>query len=124
MNLLPVLLLVQPRMLLAFLAARADCWLMFSLLSTKIPRSFSTALLPSCLVPSLYYCQGLFLPICRASHLSLLNFPRFLLAHSSSLFRSLWNATLPFSIIDWSSQFGNLCKCEYIPSPLSLQQSC
>jgi len=89
MNLLPVLLLVQPRILLAALAARAHYWLTSSLLCTKIPGSFSVELLPSHPVPSLHHCQRLFFLMFRASHLSLLNFVSFLLGHSSSLSRSL-----------------------------------
>lgn len=55
-------------------------------------------LLPRCPVSSLYCCQGLFLPRGRTGHLSLLNFMRFLLAHSSSLPGSLWMAALPASM--------------------------
>jgi len=40
--LLATLFLIQARMLLAFLATWAHCWLMFSRLSTNTPRSFST----------------------------------------------------------------------------------
>lgn len=54
-------------------------------------------------VPSLYPCKGFFLPGCKTSHLSLLNFMKFLLAHSSGLSMSLWTAVLP-SMISTSSR--------------------
>lgn len=64
------------------------------------PRFFFAELLPSCAVLRLYYCHRLFLPVCRASYLPLMNFQRFLLVHSSGLSRSLWKATLSSSVID------------------------
>ena len=54
---------MHPRIPLAFLAARAHCWLMVNLSSTSTPRSLSTELLSSRSAPSLYWCLGLFLPI-------------------------------------------------------------
>lgn len=60
--------------------------------------AFFAELLPSLSVPSLYHSQGLFLPRGRTWHLCLLNFMRFLSAHSSSLSRSLWMAALPASV--------------------------
>ena len=83
---------MHPRMPLAFLAARAHCWLMVNLSSTSTPRSLSTELLSSRSTPSLYWCMGLFLPRCRTLHLPLLNFIRFLSAQLSSLSRSHWMA--------------------------------
>ena len=56
---------MHPRIPLAFLAARAHCWLMVNLLSTRTPRSLSAELLYSRSTPSLYWCMGLFLPMCR-----------------------------------------------------------
>ena len=44
LDLLATLLLMHPRIPLAFLAARAHCWLMVKLLSTSTPRSLSTEL--------------------------------------------------------------------------------
>lgn len=76
------------------------------------PRSFSIELLPNCAVFRFYCCHQLFLPMCRVSHLPLMNFLGFLLAHSSSLSRSLCKATLSSSVIDRSSQFGVPWKCE------------
>lgn len=48
-NLLPTLLLMQPRV--PFLAIRARFWLVVNLESTRIPRPFSAKLPPSCLIP-------------------------------------------------------------------------
>ena len=45
LDLLATLLLMHPRMPLAFLAARAHCWLMVNLSSTRTPRSLSAQLL-------------------------------------------------------------------------------
>lgn len=95
-----MVLLMQPRRLLLFLSARACCQLMFTLLSAKTPRSLSTEQqLLTYSMPSLYHCGDFFLSRCRHLHLSLLNFVVFLLPHSSSLPRSLWMATLLFSIL-------------------------
>lgn len=46
-DLLAVLLLTQPRMLLAFITTRAHCWPVLSLLPTSTIRTSSTELLPS-----------------------------------------------------------------------------
>lgn len=92
-------LLTQPRRLLLFRSARACCWLMFTSLSAKTPRSLSAEhQLLSYSVPSLYHFGDFFLSRCRHLHLSLLNFIIFLLHHSSILSRSLWMATLLCSI--------------------------
>jgi len=40
------------------LAARAHCWLMVNLSSTRTPRSLSAELLSSRSTPSLYWCHG------------------------------------------------------------------
>lgn len=61
---LTVLCPMQPRITSGFLAERAHCWLMFSLLATSIPKPFSPKLLPSCLCPSLCWYLGLSLPRC------------------------------------------------------------
>lgn len=72
-HLLPaIVLLIHPRMLLAFIAARIQGWLIFSLPSAKTPSAFSAEQLPTQLVPSWCYCLGLFHPCFRAWHLSLL----------------------------------------------------
>ena len=52
---LATLLLMHPRMPLAFLVARARCWLMVSLSSTRTPRSLSAELLSSRAAPA---CTG------------------------------------------------------------------
>jgi len=46
LDLLATLLLMQPRIWLAFWAASAHCWVILSLLSTRTPKSFSAALNP------------------------------------------------------------------------------
>lgn len=93
-------LLMQPGSLLLFRSARACCWLMFTSLSAKTPRSLSAEhQLFSYSVLSLYHCGDFFLSRCRHLHLSLLNFIVFLLRHSSILSRSLWMATLLCSIL-------------------------
>lgn len=75
---------------LAF-AARMHCWPMS--VSTWALRSFSVNLLSSSMAPSVYWCMGLF-PRCRTLHF-LLNVPKFLSAHLSSLPRPLWVAASP-----------------------------
>ena len=89
---------MHPRMPLAFLAARAHCWLMVNLLSTRTPRSLSTELLSSRSTPSLYWCMGLFLPRCRTLNFPLLNLIRFLSAQLSSLSRSRSKAAQPSGV--------------------------
>ena len=89
---------MHPRIPLAFLAARAHCWLMVNLSSTRTPRSHSTELLSRRSTPSLYWCMGLFLPSCRTLHLPLLNLIRFLSAQLSSLSRSRWMAAQPAGV--------------------------
>lgn len=58
LDLLAKLLLVQSTTLLALSAARAHCWFMFNLLSTKASRPFSAEQLSSHPSPSLYLLQG------------------------------------------------------------------
>lgn len=85
-----------------FFSARGYPWLMFSLLSTNTPWAFSEQLLPNhtdTLSPSLNQCKELVYLWCRTRHLSLLNFMRFVLAHSFSMQRSSWRAALPTSIL-------------------------
>lgn len=53
--------------------------------STRTPRVFSVRLLSRWSAPSMYWCQGLFLPIGRTLHFPSLNCMRFLLAWFSSL---------------------------------------
>ena len=47
-----MLLLMQPRILLAFWATSAHCWVMLSFWSTSTPESFSTGLLATFLCPA------------------------------------------------------------------------
>ena len=53
-------------------ATRAYCWIMFHLVSIRMPRSFSAELLSSWSGPSLSWCMGLFLPRLRIWHFRLL----------------------------------------------------
>ncbi|KAK4831169.1 hypothetical protein QYF61_015639 [Mycteria americana] len=93
-----MLLLMQPRIRLAFWAAHAHYQVMLSFSSTNTPKSFSSGLLSIHSLPSLYLCLGLPRPMCRTLHLALLNFMRFTWSHSSSLSRSLWMASFPSSV--------------------------
>lgn len=52
--------------------------------------------------------KGLLHLWCRTQHLSLLNFVRFLLAHSSSMSRSFWMAALPTSMLTVPSAWSHL----------------
>jgi len=70
----------------------------FSLTVCHTPKSFSSELLSSHSLPSLYLCLGLPRLRCRTLHLALLNFMRLAWAHLSSLSRSLWIASLPSSV--------------------------
>lgn len=82
LDLLAMLFLMHPGTPFVFLATKAHCcWLMDNL-SIRIPRSLSSELLSSRSVPSQYWFLGLFLPMCRALHLLLLNFKSFLFSTS------------------------------------------
>jgi len=62
---------MQPRIRFAFFAAAVLCWLMLSLLSTRVPRSLSARLLRSHTDPSLSWTLRLPHPRYRTSQLSL-----------------------------------------------------
>ena len=98
LNLLATLPLMQPRVQLAFWAAGTHYWLMSSFLSTGTPKFFSSGLLSVLSSPSLCWCWGLPWARSRALPFALLNLTRFARAHSSSLSRSRWMASLPSSI--------------------------
>ena len=89
---------MHPRIPLASLTARAHCWLMVNLSSTRTSRPLSAELLSSRSAPSLYSCMGLFLPMYRTLHLPLLNLIRFLSAQlgmregTHSTCCSIWQA--------------------------------
>ena len=68
-----MLLLMQPRIRLAFWAASAHCPVLLSS-SASTPKSFSSGLLSIHSLPSLYLCLGLSWPRCRTLHLAMLNF--------------------------------------------------
>lgn len=86
--LLVMSLQMQSRIWFAFITVAEHCWHMFSLLSTWILTFLSARLLSSHIDPSLQWAIWLCHLTCWTFLLSLLNFVQFLLAHSSSLFRS------------------------------------
>ena len=90
LDLLALLLLMQPRIRLAVWAVNAQCQVMLNLLSTSTPKSSFSGLLSIHSPPSLYLCLGLPQPMCRTLHLTLLNLVRFAQAHFLILSRSLW----------------------------------
>jgi len=63
----------------AFIAAGVHCWLVFSLLCTRIPWAYATELFPAQSVHSLYCYVGLFQM--QDFVLNFVNFVHFLLAH-------------------------------------------
>ncbi|KAK4832076.1 hypothetical protein QYF61_020632 [Mycteria americana] len=100
LDLLATLLLMQPRIWLAFWAASTHCQLMSSFSSTSTPKSSSAGLLSIPSSPSL----------CRTLHLALLNLMRFTRARFSSLSRSLWMASHPSRHVNCTTQLGVICK--------------
>lgn len=64
LNLLAVLSIIQSRITLAFLAAMAPCYLLFSLSSAETPTPLSAELLPSQAVPTPSLRQGYFFLSC------------------------------------------------------------
>ena len=92
LDLLVTFLLMQPKILLAFLSTGAQHCFMLNLVSTRTPRSFSAKPLSILLTPSIYLCIELLFPRCRTLHFIFLNVMRFLSHHFSSLLRSLWMA--------------------------------
>ena len=98
LDLMPTLLVMQPRIQLAFWAASAHWWLMSGFSSTSTAKSFLAGLLSIHSLPSLYLCLRLPQPMCRALHLALLNFVSFAQAHCLSLSGSLWMASRPSGV--------------------------
>lgn len=84
-----------------FFSARGHPWLMFSLLSSNKPLGLfrTAAAQPRRHIFLLNQCKELVYLWYRTWHLSLLNFMRFVLAHSFSMQRSSWRAALPNSIL-------------------------
>ncbi|KAK4806792.1 hypothetical protein QYF61_005588 [Mycteria americana] len=73
----------------------------------------------------MYWCLGLFLPRGRTLPFPLLNFMRFLSAHFSSLFRSLWMAARSSAISATPPTFvspANLLRVHSAPSSRSLMK--
>lgn len=90
--------LMQLKMLLAFFATKVYSRLMTISLTTSASRFFFAKLLCIQLVASIYWCQGLSLPVCRILHFLLLNSMSFLLTHISSLLRALWIVVQPTGV--------------------------
>lgn len=83
---LPVmLLLIKPRIQLAFWTASMHCWFMLSYSFTNIPKTFSSSLLSIHSLPRLCLCLGLLQPRCGALQSDLMRFAQMCL---SSLSRS------------------------------------
>lgn len=95
LNLLAMVLLMQPGMWLALIAAEAHCWLMFSLFSMRTSRSFSIKLFSSQPAPRLCFCIGLFFTRCGTSLFFLAKIHA--VCDSPFLQRSLYKAALPSS---------------------------
>jgi len=91
--------LMHPMTQLALLAARAHCWLIFHLLSTRTPRFLPRRVLSSLLSPSLCIYPGLPHPRCRIWNLLLLNIIWLIIACINHMIddflRSLCKASLP-----------------------------
>ena len=99
LDLLATLLLIQPRIRLAFWAVSGHCCVMLSISSTTAPKTLFSGLPSIHSLLSLYLCLALLQTVCRTLHSGLLNFMRFAQAHLSNLPRSLWMASLPFSVL-------------------------
>ena len=93
LTLLATLLWMQPRIQLAFWAARAPCWLTSSTLRCFFSRA---ALNP--FIPQLVLVVHVALTQVQTLHMDLLNLLRFIWAHCSSLSRSLWMASHPSGV--------------------------
>jgi len=82
---------MQLRILFGFWGATACCWLMFKLVSARIPRSLYTGLISSWVAPNISWCLGMFPLRCMTLLLNcLLSIMKFLSARLSSFSRSLW----------------------------------
>ena len=119
-----MLLLTQPRIWLPFWAASTHCQVMLNLLSTSTPKPLSSEVLSIPSSRSLYCYRGLPQPRCRTLHVALLSLMRLTQAHSSSLSRSLWIASLPSIAINCTIQLGVTCKLSEVSfkhsTPLSM----
>lgn len=120
LSLLAALLLMQPRSLWMFFAAKAHCWLIFNMLSTRtsVPLLQSCCIavcwLPTCTGPVSFPGAGL------GIYFPLLNFMRLLLVCFSSVSGSLWSgvSTTPPSFVSPA----NMLRVQSDPSPRSLTE--
>jgi len=112
-------LLMQPRILLAFRAARAHCCLMSSSSSTRTTSPSSQVYSQGVLL-SLYTYLGLSQSKCNTLHLALLNLFQFNQVHFSSLSRDYWMASLPSLAALSLVSSANLLRAHSIPLSMSL----
>ena len=122
LDLLATLLLMQPRIQLAFWDLNTHCQVLLSFSLANTPKSFLVGLLSIHSPPSLHLFLVLPWPMCWTLHLALLNFMRFTQAHLSSLSRSLWVASLPSSVSTASHSLvslANLLRVHSIPLSMS-----
>lgn len=99
LSLLVIPLLIQSSNLLACFATAAHLSPIFSCLSTRTPRTFSTELFLGWVDSSLCQTPGICFPRCRTLYFSLLNLIRFYIAHSSSLPRSSCRTALAYKVL-------------------------
>ena len=123
LNLLAIFFVIHLRRPLAFLATRAHCWLMVSLLSARTPMSFYSEL-SSRSAPNLYCCMQLFLPRYRTLRLLLLEIFRFLSAQLTSLYRSCWMAAQPSGASATIPSFVSSVHSEHPKTQLLIVTSC
>ena len=76
-DLLMILCLMQPRVLSDCFAARAHCWIVFNLVSTRTPKTFSVKLLCRWVAPHHVLVHGFVPSRCRTLHF-LLNVMKFI----------------------------------------------
>jgi len=109
-DLLTMIPLMQHKSLFVFLAIRAHCCLMFKMLSTRTPRSFSPKLLSSQLAPCTYLCMGLFVTKGRIFYIPSLKFMRFLFCQVLQPVQVSLNSSIPLWCINNFSQFHTICR--------------
>lgn len=119
LSLLVIPLLIESSNLLACFATAAHHCPVFSCFSTRTSRPLSTELSLSWADSSLCQTPGICFPMCKTFHLSLLNFIRFYLAHSSSLPRSSCRMAHPYSVLvppPGLVSLANFIRVDLIPS--------
>lgn len=120
---------MSSRMLLPFLAAEVQHWLMLHLLSTGTLRSFSVKPLwsSSCLAHSMYWCMDSFLPRCRTWHFPLFELYEVPVGPLLQPIEVPPNSSTTIWSIRSSSQFYIICKLaegELYPIILITEEVC